>query len=334
MHLIVLPPPTPRRYVMQAFIYTLLAFVIVLGAAQFAVAATFFAPLYKILEFFFKPILSVCGVLREESSGYNGLLTVFLLVFLRAVAALVPATRVMLRSLDEFDRTIGPIKTPVHKRWLWGMGALWLLSSLAQLWPPLALTDFRISVFVDAVRIVFVIGGGVGGFALMLVAMQLRRSWLQGGAAPLSPPMPTARSGKKRSRPALRLIKNEAPKVASSAELSAVLVPQKPRPVIDPLCLALAAELVQACGRTGAAPTVEALTQTLTMLQTAARLTHSGNGTWSDLGALSHRALDLFAAGQLTSLPDINAAKQLYARKGQGLLDPLAEELATKLQVN
>lgn len=310
------PPPTEARYLWNMLVSVLLGYVVAVILMQISLLNILLRLLYEITAPFVDILLKLAGVLRVDNAVYNGVLTVFLFFLVRGLVSLAGYTRLVIFSIEYLDTSIGYIKRRVHGKWLAGSAFLLLLAALTNLWPPLIVPDPPTRVVVDCSRILFVVGGCAGCLATLMIGLDLRQSWLRGGAqSPDAPQTPRIRK-----KPVLRVI--ETPK------------PVKSENAVNPVYLALAAELVQACGRTGAPPTVEGLTTTLGMLQKAARLTRADTSPDGDLAGLSRRTLELFTSGQLKTLPDLKAAKRLYDRKGAGVLNPVAAELAAKLTLN
>ncbi len=310
------PPPTESRYLWNMLVSVLLGYVAAVMLLQIGFLNILLRLLYEITAPFVDILLKLAGVLRVDNAVYNGVLTVFLFFLVKALANLAGLTRLAIFSIEHLDTSIGYIKRRVHTPWLAGSAFLLLLAALTNFWPPLIVVDPLTRVVVDCSRILFVVGGCAGSLATLMIGLDLRQSWLRGGARSSDLP----KTPRIRKKPVLRVIETPAP--------------VKPETTVNPVYLALAAELVQACGRTGAPPTVEGLTATLGMLQKAARLTRADTSPDSDLAGLSHRTLELFTSGQLKTLPDLKAAKRLYDRKGAGVLNPVAAELAARLTLN
>lgn len=95
-----------------------------------------------------------------------------------------------------------------------------------------------------------------------------------------------------------------------------------------PIYVAFVAELIHAIGTTSRIPMPYEMELTLSQLCELAEHSHSTEFGHDDLGDLCEKAITLFAHGELTTLPDLLAAKKLYYS-----IDPASFfDIATELQ--
>lgn len=308
------PPPSMPRFLGEMAVYILAGYVLALLLVQISAVNFLLRPLYEIIAPLVNLPLRLSGVLRVSQPAYNGILVVFLFLLVRALMSLIAMTRWASYAISEQDHAVGYIAVPVHRRWFWRSAFLLVVATIGNFLPPLIAPDVMTQMLIDCTRILAVVGGLSGAVAAAMIGNDLRQSWIRGGCQGQASVV-----SKTRTKPDLKVVATNAPPA---------------KPPVPPLYVALAAELVQRCGMTGAIPSVDLMVSGLSALQHAARLTGTQSVTDAELKGLCERVLALFTAGQIEAMPTLEAAKKLYARKGPGVLTPLAEELARKLTLN
>ena len=298
-----------------------LAYLVGMTAQRAGLSDSGFGMLYSLIQPVFGPVLRF---MRVDVLGLNAgaALSLFMLLYLRATAIVIPAVQHRLQQLQSIERAYGPVNRPIHRKWLLSaVCGLLGATAITQL-PPIR-EDMSIQNFaLQLLRVAIFLGFIVGSTGAAVVGWRLRDSWRRRRKLPtrLSQMSGVASSDNVSAEPAYKT----APALLENTVVA--------DPVDEGLYIALAAELVQAAGSTRQLPDYTQIERPLLELQIAASMTHTGQFQHSNLGGLCKQACELLAAGELKKLPDVQTATRLYERPDTNLLIDLAEELRGKVK--
>ena len=309
-------PFSPRYYVKIFVRQTLITLLIIsfLGGLLTEVRDPF-EFFGNISRSFIPSLVGLAGLeVAKVSTASFGLYAIFLLLYLRALLQFIPMTRGLFMYAAESWAEFGPPKKARHPRWLW-MAGLFIVAALAVhfFWSFRSPTLW-LNYTLNCMRLMTFYGMLASAMVCLALAYVHKRQWQ-------SSPYRSARPKRE--------------KLAKVVELKPqrVMPDNKPKPNPNrPFYTAMAAELIQQCGRDGKAPDVESLTKALIDLQRVVSLTSGSSMSGLVIANKADQALQFFKAGKLKMLPNVRVAKKMFKSPRPGIVDDVAGELQALLE--